>query len=93
MSQSSQFESAAKEARAVYEMMGTSGKSYVFFFFADGSITAAKKVSSTNRAAARLDFDKVNVKAALRDCLLETVDGNTYQKGQALLKELEKKRK
>jgi len=88
MSQSSDFETVAKTAK-VYEMMGASGKSYVFFFFPDKSVCAAKKVATGNRAIAQLDFD-IQTKTALRDCGIE-IHGTTYQKGQALLKQLEGK--
>jgi len=71
--------------------MGESGKSYVFFFFPDdASVCAAKKVATDNRAVAQLDFN-IPTKSALRDCGVEK-GGTTYQKGQALLKQLEGKR-
>lgn len=87
MSQSSEFEANAKTAK-VYEVIGASGKSYVFFFFSDTSVCAAKKVATDSRAVARLDFN-IETKRALRDCGI-TVHGTTYQEGRALLKQLEK---
>lgn len=90
MSQSSDFEANAKNAK-VYEVMGASGKSYVFFFFLDKSVCAAKKIATDNHAVAQLDFN-IQTKTALRDCGSET-HGSTYQKGQAFLKQLENRKK
>lgn len=86
MSQSSDFETTAKTATA-YEMIGASGKTYVFFFFRDGSVCAAERVATGNRAAAQLDFE-IETKQAMRDCG-GTARGTTYQEGAAFLKQIE----
>lgn len=86
MSQSSDFETAVSVAKA-YEAIGKSGASYVFFFFPDNSICAAKKVPTHNRAGARLDFS-ITTKAAIQDCATG-LQGTTYQQGRKLLKQLE----
>lgn len=88
MSQSSEFEIEARTAK-VYELIGESGAAYVFFFFHDKSVCAAKKLATKNRAVASLDF-KIKTKDALRDCGVKE-HGTTYQKGVLLLKELEGK--
>ncbi len=88
MSQSSDFEKAAKTSKA-YELLGEKGISYVFYFFPDHSVCAAKKVATTNRAVARLDFS-IQTKDALRDCGSRRHGTTTYQKGTALLRQLEK---
>jgi len=86
MSQSSDFENVAKTTKT-YEVIGKSGRSYIFFFFSDNSVCAAKKVASFNRAAARLDFN-IATKNAIHDCGID-IGGATYQEGRALLKQLE----
>lgn len=86
MSQSSEFEIVAKTAKG-YEVMGKSGRSYVFFFFPDNSVCAARKVPTQSRAVARLDFN-ILTKTAIHDCGIE-FQGATYQEGRVLLKQLE----
>ena len=88
MAQAPDFRDLAKQA-SIYEVIGQSGKTYVFFFFPDQSVCAARRVTAGNRASARLDFARVNVKAALDDCGARDIPGTTYQKGVALLKLLE----
>lgn len=88
MAQAPDLRNLAKET-SIYEVIGQSGKTYVFFFFLDQSVCAARRVTAGNRASARLDFARVNVKAALDDCGTRDIPGTTYQKGIALLKLLE----
>jgi hypothetical protein len=85
MSLASDFKTAAKSAES-YEVMGESGASYIFFFFPDHSVCAAKKVAPKKRATAQLIF-QTKTKSALRDCGV-VVRGSTYQKGEELLKQL-----
>lgn len=87
MSKASEFKISAKSAE-VYEVMGESGKSYVFFFFPDNSVCAAKKVAPKIRATARVDF-RIKTKPALDDCGI-VVKGTTYQKGRELLRRLDR---
>lgn len=90
MSQASNFADQAKQATEIYELIGESGATYIFFWFADNSITAARrKPTSNNYASAEYLFGK-NVKAALDDCGLSNFDGTTYQKGSELLKRLKR---
>ena len=88
MAQAPELRDLANQA-SIYEIIGQSGRTYVFFFFPDGSVCAARRVAAANQASARLDFTRVNVKAALDDCGTKDIIGTTYQKGQALLKRLE----
>jgi hypothetical protein len=86
MSQSSEFEDKAKNAIAVVESLGHSGNSYVFFFFDDNSVTAAKRVKAISQhVSAQLNFN-IKVKEALDDCGVSDFDGTTYQKGRELLR-------
>lgn len=87
MSQSSEFEIEARAAK-VHELIGESGAAYVFFFFHDNSVCAARKVATNNRATAKLNF-KIKTKDALHDCGIES-RGTTYQEGRDLLKQLER---
>lgn len=86
MSQSSDFEEQARKAIAIVEAIGNSGKSYVFFFFDDNSVTAAQKMAATSfSVAAQLNF-AIRVNTALNDCGVSDFDGTTYQKGRELLR-------
>jgi len=67
--------------------MGQSGASYIIFWFADGSVCAAKKLPTDNRAAARLDFGET--KTCLKDCGITDTGQTTYQMGKELLDKLE----
>jgi hypothetical protein len=88
MSQAPEFRDLAKQG-SIYEVIGRSGKAYVFFFFPDGSVCAARRVAAGGPASARLDFTGVNVKAALKDCGAADVSGtHTYQIGRDLLNKL-----
>ena len=88
MSNASEFNAAAAQARDIYEVIGESGATYVFFWFPDGSVTAARRVASdTSQVAATYVFGK-NTKAALDDCGLADFEGTTYMKGSELLKRL-----
>ena len=87
MSTASDFREKARSARAVYEVLGQSGASYLIFWFDDGSVCAARKVPSNNRAGARLEFS--STKPILDDCGVADFEGSTYQKGTELLKRLE----
>lgn len=88
MSQSSDFRDAAETAQAVYEVIGKSGRTYVFFFFPDGSVCAAQREASRNGASAKLNFE-VKIKPALRDCGVVAF-GATYQESKLLLNQLAK---
>jgi len=88
MAQAPDLRDLASQA-TVYEVIGQSGGTYVFFFFPDGSVCAAHRVAAGNLASARLDFKGVKVKAALDDCGTKEIPGATYQKGTALLRRLE----
>ena len=85
MSSASDFRNMAQTAR-IYEVLGQSGASYVIFWFDDGSVCAARKLPSGNKAAARLEFGAT--KPCLNDCGVEDFPGTTYQKGAELLKRL-----
>lgn len=71
----------------VYEVIGQSGTTYMFFWFGDGSVCAARKEPAGNRAAAQWVF--VEAKPSLDDCGVADFAGNTYQKGIELRKRLE----
>jgi hypothetical protein len=89
MAQAPDLRKLANEA-SIYEMIGQSGKTYVFFFFPDGSVCAARRVAAANQAAARLDFTGVSVKETLYDCgAQDTIGTHTYQLGKDLLTRLE----
>jgi hypothetical protein len=89
MSQASDFADQAKKATAIYELIGESGAIYIFYWFADNSVTMARRqVSDTNRVSAEYLFGK-NVIKALDDCGVADFDGTTYQKGAELLKRLQ----
>ena len=60
-------------------MVGASGSVYIFFWFNDGSVCAAKKINTYNRASAGFDFE-VSTKACLDDCGAADFEGSTYQK-------------
>jgi hypothetical protein len=88
MSKASDFAEQAKQATKIYELIGDSGATYVFFWFGDGSVTAARRKPTKNKdASAEYQFAK-DVKGALDDCGLSDFDGTTYQKGAELLKRL-----
>lgn len=89
MAQAPEFRDMAKQA-SIYEMIGQSGRTYVIFFFPDGSVCAARRVAAGNQASARLDFTGVDVKKALVDCGATDACGtHTYQRGRDLLNRLE----
>ena len=85
MSSSSDFRTSARGATA-YGIIGGSGSSYVVFWFSDGSVCAARKLPSGNRAVAKLEFGKT--KPCLDDCGTADFVGTTYQKGTELLTQL-----
>lgn len=86
MSMASDFRSLAQQG-TIYEVMGQSGKSHLIFWFPDGSVCAAQKVPTDNRAVAGLAFGAT--KPALDDCGVADYEGTTYQKGTELLRRLE----
>ena len=87
MSSASEFKEKAREA-TIYEVIGRSGTAYVIFWFKDGSVTATRKRPAIHpQASAELVFEKT--KPCLDDCGVDDVEGNTYQKGQELLKRIE----
>ena len=88
MAQAPKLRNLAEQA-SIYEVIGQSGRTYIFFFFPDGSVCAACRVATGNLASACLDFTRESVKAALDDCGTEDIPGTTYQKGTALLRILE----
>ncbi len=88
MSKASDFKQKAKDAVEIYEMIGESGATYIFFWFSDHSITVARrKPATSNEAAAEYVFGQ-NAKDALDDCGMRNIDGTTYQKGSELLKRI-----
>ena len=88
MTQASDLRDLAKQA-SIYEIIGQSGKTYVFFFFPD-SVCAARRVATANQACARLDFARVDVKQALVDCGATDACGtHTYQRVRDLVNRLE----
>lgn len=87
MSSASDFRTKV-QAATVYEVLGKSGASYLVFWFRDGSVCAARKLPSGNRAAARLEFGET--KPCLDDCGVADFAGTTYQKGTELLRRLER---
>lgn len=88
MSQASTLAEQAKQATNIYELIGNSGATYIFFWFVDGSVTVARRKPTNNKgASAEYQFAK-NVKAALDDCGLQDFEGTTYQKGAELLRRL-----
>ena len=89
MSQASDLGEIAKTAKAVYELIGASGASYVIFWFPDHSVIAARRLPSpNNQASAHFTFG-VNTKDVLDDCGMSDFEGTTYQKGRELLKRIE----
>lgn len=87
MSQASDFKALADQAKT-YEMIGRSGAVYVIFYFpADRSVTAARRLPTGTRASARFEFG--DVKSALDDCGVDDLEGTTYQKGAVLIDLLE----
>jgi len=87
MSSASDFKKMANAA-TVYEVTGKSGAVYVFFWFLDFSVCAARRLPAENaRASARLEFQ--DTKPCLDDCGLEDFEGTTYQKGRELLRRIE----
>lgn len=89
MAQAPELRDLARQA-SIYEIIGQSGKAYVFFFFPDQSVCAARRVATANQACARLDFTGVEVKQALVDCGATDACGtHTYQRGRDLLNRLE----
>jgi hypothetical protein len=87
MSSGSDFKEKARQAKAIYEMVGASGASYVIFWFKDRSVCAAKRAATDNRSAASLDF-QVSTTHCLDDCGVSDFEGTTYQKGAELLSRL-----
>lgn len=87
MSTASNFKEKAQAAKAIYEVLGRSGASYIIFWFDDGSVCAAQKAPSGNRAGACIEFSAT--KPALDDCGVADFEGTTYQKGAELLRRLE----
>jgi len=85
MSSASDFRTLARAA-TIHEVIGSSGSSYVIFWFSDGSLCAARKLPSGNRAVARLDFGQT--KPYLDDCGMAGYAGTTYQKGTELLRRI-----
>lgn len=85
MSYASDFKTLARSSTA-YEVMGASGTSYVLFWFNDGSVCAARKLPSGNKAVARLVFG--DTKPCLNDCGMVDSPGTTYQKGTELFRRL-----
>ena len=65
MSQASDFGDIAKQAKAVYEVVGESGASYIFFWFSE-SVIGARRLPSENLTSARFEFR--NTMDALNDC-------------------------
>jgi hypothetical protein len=87
MSAASEFKQAAQTAK-IYEVTGKSGAVYIFFWFADHSVCAARRLPAGNaKASARLEFR--DTKTCLDDCGMAAFEGTTYQKGRELLKRLE----
>jgi len=86
MSLASDFRNQA-QAATVYEVLGESGATYLFFWFKDGSVCAARKHPSSTSASARWEFGAT--KPCLDDCGLENYPGTTYQKGAELLRRLQ----
>lgn len=87
MSQSSDFRELGRGATAIYEMVGDSGATYIFFWFEDHSICALKRLyEPTSGVAARWEFGAI--KPGLDDCGLTDFEGTTYQKGRELLRRL-----
>jgi hypothetical protein len=86
MSMASDFKDATRSARAIYEVVGQSGVSYVIFWFDDDSVCAAQKLPTDNKAAARLEFG--TTKPCLDDCGVDDFSGTTYQKGTELLRRI-----
>ncbi|MBE7553152.1 MAG: hypothetical protein HS126_18930 [Anaerolineales bacterium] len=85
MSLASDFRTSARTATA-YEVMGQSGASYIIFWFGDGSVCAARKLPSDNKAVARLEFGET--KTCLKDCGIIDSGQTTYQMGAELLAQL-----
>lgn len=86
MKSAPEFRKMAQEATAIYEVIGQSGACYVFFWFSDSSICAARKLPSGNKAAATLEFGPIT--PCLDDCGTSDFEGSTYQKGAELLRRL-----
>lgn len=87
MSLASDFKEAARAAKTIYELVGQGGASYVIFWFDDGSVCAAQKLPTDNKAAARLEFGAT--KPCLDSCVVDDFAGTTYQKGAELLQRIE----
>ena len=85
MSGASDFRTAARSA-TIRQVIGQSGSTYIIFWFPDGSVCAAKKLASEDRASAQLEF--VATKPCLNDCGVSDYEGTTYQKGTELLRRL-----
>ncbi len=86
MSTATEFWNTAQKA-TVYEVIGKSGMTYIVFWFFDGSVCAAHKVSSKNKASARWEFGPLE--PCLKDCGLTDVVGNTQKKAWELLSKLQ----
>lgn len=85
MSSASDFRTMTRGVTA-YEVLGQSGASYLVFWFGDGSVIAARKLPSGNKAVARLEFGAT--KPCLDDSGVADFPGTTYQKGTELLRRL-----
>lgn len=87
MSQASDFKDMARDAKDIYEVVGNSGASYVFFWFTDGSVCAARRLPGRSAlTAARFEFQETKV--CLDDCGLANFQGSTYQMGAELLRRI-----
>lgn len=87
MSSRSEFKDNARQAKVIYELIDESESIYFVFWFNDGFVCAAKKTSTSNKAAASLDF-QVSTKDCLNDCGVGNFEGTTYQKGAEFLERL-----
>jgi len=85
MSLASDFKETARSAEAIYEVVAQSGS--IIFWFDDGSVCAAQRLPSGNKAAACLEFG--TTKPRLNDCGVDDFSGATYQKGSELLRRIE----
>jgi hypothetical protein len=89
MSKASEFKTKALHAKDIFEVIGRSGASYVFFWFTDGSVCSARRLPGENaRVSARLEFEETM--PCLDDCGTADYKGTTYEKGQELLRRIRK---
>ncbi|MEI7988574.1 MAG: hypothetical protein WCI88_06015 [Chloroflexota bacterium] len=86
MSAASDFWNTAQKA-TVYEVIGKSGVTYVIFWFFDGSVCAAHRVTSKNKASARWEFGPIE--QCLKDCGMADVVGNNEKGAWELLSKLQ----